>query len=239
MKKTAARYASALFFCAVVWVAAAHDAAAAERGLYVGGHVGLGSKDAPRDFYELFNDDIQSFAFFTPTEQTTSFDDSDTAFGIAIGYRLTPHLAVEGGYNKLGQVTYRSRASGNFPLEAGTTNVGIDTETTGFTVALLGVLPLSRDWELYARAGALFANTKLSIDIRSQGQQFIPPLGNRVAASATESTTEVHAGLGLGRRVFEIYDLRLEYQRVFDAGDESSGGKGDLDAVLLGLIVTF
>jgi hypothetical protein len=136
-------------------------------------------------------------------------------------------------------VTYRSRASGNFPLEAGTTNVGIDTETTGFTVALLGALPLSRDWELYARAGALFANTKLSIDIRSEGQQFIPPLGNRVAASASESATEVYAGLGLGRRVFEIYDLRLEYQRVFDAGDESLGGKGDLDAVLLGLIVTF
>lgn len=238
MKKKAARCASTLF-CAVSWVAAAHGAAAAERGLYVGGHVGPGSKDAPRDFYELFNDDIQSFAFFTPTEQTTSFDDSDTAFGIAVGYRLTRHLAVEGGYNKLGRVTYRSRASGNFPLEAGTTNVGIDTETTGFTVALLGVLPLSHDWELYARAGALFANNRLSIEIRSQGQQFIPPLGNRVAASASESTTEVHAGLGLSRRVFEIYDLRLEYQRVFDAGVETSGGKGDLDALLLGLIVTF
>lgn len=238
MKKTAARCASTLC-CVVFWVAAADDAVAAERGLYVGGHVGQASKDAPRSFYELFNSDIQTFAFFTPTEQTTSFDDTDTAFGIVVGYRLTPHLAIEGGYNKLGQVTYRSRATGNFPLEAGTTNVGIDTETTGFTVALLGVLPLSRDWELYARAGALFANNKLSIDIRSQGQQFIPPLGNRVAASATESSTEFHAGLGLGRRVFEAYDLRLEYQRVFDAGVENSGGKGDLDAVLLGLIVTF
>ena len=44
--------------------------AAVERGLYVGGYVGQGSKDAPRDFYELFNTDIQTFGFFTATEQT-------------------------------------------------------------------------------------------------------------------------------------------------------------------------
>ena len=236
--KNRARCASTLF-CAVFWVAAAHDAAAAERGLYVGGHVGQSSKDAPRDFYELFNDDIQSFAFFTRTEQTTSFDDSDTAFGIVFGYRLTPYLAIEGGYSDFGQVTYRSRASGNFPLESGTANVSIDTETTGFTVAVLGVLPLTRDWELFARAGALFADNKLRIQVDAQGQQFIPPLGNRFAASDSATTTETYAGVGIGRRFFEIYDLRLEYQRVFDAGDESLGGKGDVDAALIGLIVTF
>jgi hypothetical protein len=238
MTKKAARCASTLF-CAVFCVAAAHDVGAAERGLYVGGHVGQASKDAPRDFYELFNNDIQSFAFFTPTQQTTSFDDSDTTFGIVIGYRLTRYLALEGGFQDFGQVTHRSRASGNFPLESGTANVSIDTETTGFTIAALGVLPLSRDWEMYARAGALFADNKLGIVVTGEGQRFIPPLGNRFAASDSASTTEVYAGLGIGRRFFEIYHLRLEYQRVFAAGDASFGGAGDLDAVLLGLIVSF
>ena len=238
MKTTAARFASALF-CAVTGVAAVDDAAATERGLYVGGHFGQASKDAPRDFYELFNDDIQRFSFFTRTSQTTSIDDSDTAFGIAIGYRLTPHLAIEGGYHNFGEVSYRSHASGDFPLEAGTSNVSIDTETTGFTVAVLGVLPLTRDWELFGRVGALFADNKLKIEIASQGQQFIPPLGNSFSAADSQSTTETYAGVGVSRRFFEIYDLRLEYQRAFDAGDESQGGKGDLDAVFLGLIVTF
>ena len=238
MKTTAARFASALC-CAVIGVAAVHDATAAERGLYVGGHFGQVSKDAPRDFYELFNDDIQGFAFFTRTEQTTSFDDSDTAFGIAMGYRLTPHLAIEGGYHDLGQVSYSSRASGNFPQDPGTANISIDTETTGFTVAVLGVLPLTRDWELFARAGALFADNKLKIRIVSQGQQFIPPLGNDFSAADSQTTTDTYAGVGISRRFLEIYDLRLEYQRVFDAGDEAQGGKGDLDAAFLGLIVTF
>ena len=238
MNRKAAPFASALF-CSVFWVGAADDAAAAERGLYVGGHFGQSSKDASRDFYELFNADIQNFAFFAPSEQTASFDDSDTAFGIVIGYRLTRHLAIEGGYHDFGQVSYRSRASGDFPLEAGTANVSIDTETTGFAFAVLGVLPLTRDWELFARAGALFANNKLKIEVNAQGQQFIPPLGNRFAAEDSAGTTETYAGVGVGRRFFEIYDLRLEYQRAFDAGDESQGAKGDLDAVFLGLIVTF
>jgi hypothetical protein len=238
MKKTAARCASTVF-CVVFWVAAADDAVAAERGLYVGGHVGKASKDAPRSFYELFNSDIQTFAFFTPTEQTTSFDDSDTAFGIAIGYRLTPHLAIEGGYNNFGEVTYSSRASGNFPQESGTANVSIVSETTGFTVAALGVLPVTRDWELFGRAGVLIADNKIKIRVTAEGQQFVPPLGNSFSGSDSQGTTEMFAGVGIGRRFFEIYDLRLEYQRAFDAGEESVGGKGDLDALLLGLIVTF
>ena len=237
MKKIA-RSASVLF-CLTFCVAAGHTAAAAERGFYVGGHFGQSSKDAPRSFYELFNDDIQVFSFFAPTQQSVSFDDSDTAFGLIGGYRLTPHLAFEGGYVNLGQVTYTSRSSGNFPLESGTETVTIESETTGFTVAALGVLPLSRNWELFTRAGALFADNKIRIVVNAQGQQFIPPLGNRFSGSDSQSATNFYAGLGISRRFFEIYDLRLEYQRTFDAGDEATGGKGDLDTALLGLVVTF
>jgi opacity protein-like surface antigen len=238
MKKRTARFASAVF-CLAFWVAAGQDASAAERGFYVGGQAGPSSKDAPRSFYELFNSDIQVFSFFTPTQQTTSLDDSDTAFGLVGGYRLTPHLAFEAGYVNLGQVTYQSRSSGNFPLESGTENINIESETTGFTLAALGVLPLSRNWELYARAGALFADNKLRIVVTAAGQRFIPPLGNRFSGSDSQSSTNLYAGLGISRRFLEIYDLRLEYQRAFDVGDEQSGGEGDLDAALLGLIVTF
>lgn len=238
MNRKAARFASALV-CSLIGVIAMQGAAAAERGLYVGGHFGQSSKDAARDFYDLFNADIQSFAFFAPTEQTDSFDDSDTAFGLAMGYRLTRHLAIEGSYHNFGQVSYRSRASGNFPQEAGTANVDIDSETTGFAFALLGVLPLTREWELFARAGALFANNKLKIEVNAQGQQFLPPLGTNFAAQDSGSTTETYAGVGVSRSFFEIYSLRLEYQRAFDAGDEFRGSKGDLDAAFLGVIVTF
>lgn len=237
MKKIA-RFASGLF-CLALGVAAGHTAAAAERGFYVGGHFGQSSKDAPRSFYELFNADIQAFSFFAPTQQSASFDDSDTAYGLVGGYRLTPHFAVESGFVNFGSVTYTSHSTGNFPQETGTESVSIESETTGFTLAVLGVLPLSRNWELFGSAGALFADNKITITVNAQGQRFLPPLGNHFSASDSAGTTNLYAGLGLSRRFFEIYDLRLEYQRAFDAGDEDSGGKGDLDVALLGLVVTF
>jgi hypothetical protein len=233
MKKNSARVASALF-C----LAAAHTAAATELGFYVGGQVGQSFKDAPREFYELFNDDIQAFESFTPVEERTSFEDTDIAFAISAGYRLTAYLAFEGGYTNYGQVTYKSRAAGNYPLEGGTLNTNIESETRGFNVAAIGTLPLTRDWELFARGGVLFATNKIRLVVKATGQRFIPAPGS-FDVSGNENTTETFAAIGISRRVFENYDLRLEYQRVFDAGTETAGGQGDLDAALLGLNVTF
>jgi hypothetical protein len=232
MKKNSARVASVLL-CLV----GARTATAAELGFYVGGYFGQSSKEVPRDFYELFNDDIQTFSSFTPTEAHTSFDDTDTAFAIVAGYRLTSYLAFEGGFTKFGQVTFKSRASGNFPLEGGTLNTTFESETSGFSLAAVGALPLTRNWELFARGGVLFATTKLRIVNDATGQQFIVPADFDVSGS--DDTTETFAGIGITRRIFEIYDLRLEYQRVFAAGSEDFGGAGDLDTALLGLNVTF
>lgn len=233
MTKQSARVASVLF-CLV----GAHSATAAERGFYMGGQVGQAAKEVSRDFFELFNDDIQAFSSFTPIEDHTSLEDTDTAFAIVAGYRLTPYLAFEGGYTTYGQVTYKSRASGNFPLEGGTLNTNIEIETSGFSLAAVGALQLTRDWELFARGGVLFATNKIRLVVNATGQQFIPVPGD-FDVSGNDDSTETFAAIGIGRQFFEIYQLRLEYQRVFDAGTEATGGHGDLDAALLGLNVTF
>lgn len=233
MRKKLARLASVLF-----WLAGAQSAAAGEPGFYIGAWVGQSSKDVSRDFYETFNADNQQFSSFTPVEDHTSFDDSDTAFGLLAGYRFTQYLAFESGYTEFGKVEYKSQASGNYPLEAGTFNSKIQSGTSGFSFAALGTLPLSRDWELFARGGVLFATTKFRLMIDATGTRFIPVPGD-FDDSFTKNTTDMFAGVGISRRVFEIYDLRLEYQRVFGAGDADSGGAGDLDTALLGLNVTF
>jgi len=233
MKNKSARFAAALF-C----LAAAQTAAAAELGFYIGGRVGQSSKEQPRDFYQTFNEENQVFSFFTPVEDQTSFDDSDIAFGLVAGYRFTQYFAFEGGYTDFGKVEYTSHASGNFPLEAGTFNTKIQSSTSGISFAAIGTLPLSRDWELFARGGVLFANTKFRLVINATGTQFIPAPGD-FDDSFNQDTTETFASMGVGRRIFEIYELRLEYQRVFDSGTENTGGAGDLDTALLGLNVTF
>jgi OmpA-OmpF porin, OOP family len=233
MKKNSARIASIL-----LCLAGAQTATAADRGFYIGGQVGQAAKDVSREFFELFNDAIQEVSNFVPLEDHTSLEDTDIAFSILGGYRFNSYLAFEGGFTKYGTVAFKSRANGNFPLEGGTLNTNIEIQTSGFSLAAVGALPLTRDWELFARGGVLFADTKISFMIDATGQQFIPVPGD-FSDSGTDSTTETFAAIGVSRRFFEIYDLRLEYQRVFNAGADATGGSGDLDAALLGLNVTF
>jgi OmpA-OmpF porin, OOP family len=231
MKKSA-RIAS-LLLCVV----GAQTATAADRGFYMGGQVGQAMKEVSRDFFELFNDDIQAFSSFVPLEDHTSLEDTDIAFALVGGYRFNSYLAFEAGYTKYGTVTFKSRATGNFPLEGGTLNTNIESEMSGFSLAVVGALPLTHDWELFARGGMLFADNKIRLVVDATGQQFLPFPGD-FDVSGNDSTQETFAAVGVSRRFFEIYDLRLEYQRVFNAGSEATAA-GDLDAVLLGLNVTF
>ncbi len=234
MKNKSALVAS-LLFC----VGGFQSAAAHELGFFIGGYVGQSSKDVPRGWYEDLNSAVQEFFLFTPAEQRNSFDDSDTGFALTVGYRFTPYIAIEGGYTRLGTITFRSRASGNYPIEPGTLATNIESDTSGFTASVLGTWPLTRNWELFARAGALFATNDLKLVVAAEGTDFIPPLGPGFSDSFSKGSTDPYASLGISRRVLEIYAVRLEYQRVFDAGIEITGGESDLDAIFLGLIVTF
>ena len=59
-----------------------------------------------------------------------------------------------------------------------------------------------------------------------------------LAGEVSESSTDLVAGAGVSMSFLEIYGLRLEYLRVFDAGNESVG-EADLDMLSLGITVTF
>lgn len=219
--------------------AAAQTAAANDVGLYIGAYVGQATKEVPRAPYDELKDFLQQLTLFTPVEERISFDDTDTAFGITMGYRLNRYLALEAGYMKLGTVTYQSRATGDYPFDSGFLNTTVESQTSGYTATVLGAWPLTRDWELFARAGMLFATNRLRLSFAAEGEDFIPAIGNSAADSFSQSTSDIYAGIGISRRILEIYELRLEYQRVFDGGEEVTGGKADLDAALLGLTVTF
>jgi opacity protein-like surface antigen len=234
MNKNIARVAS-VFFCLV----AAQGASASERGFYVGGYVGMSSREVPRAPFDDFKNGLHAFSFFTATEDRTSFDDKDFAFGVTVGYRLTQYLAFEGGYTHLGEVVLNSHATGFFPVDNGAMSIEVESETSGFTLSALGTLPLSRTWEVFARGGALFANNKIRFSVDATGEDFVPPVGAHFSDSGAKSSTDLYAGLGVSLQILEIYAARLEYQRVFDAGLDETGGKGDIDSVFLGLTVTF
>src|SRR5262245_45448953 len=217
----------------VIGVAGAQSAAANEPGFYIGGYFGQASKDADKFPFVDLTQALQEFAVFQPVDEVTSFDDTDTAYGLFGGYRLNRYLAFEAAYSKLGKVSYKSRATGNFPQEPGSLATTVETETSGFSVAVLGTLPLNRNWDVLAKGGVLFGSNTFRFDLKAQGDVFVPPTGPHISDSLSDGSTDYFASLGISHRILEIYDVRLEYQRVFDAGVETAGSEADVDLVLL------
>ena len=209
-------------------------AQAAQPGFYVGGLYGQGKKQidiAGFDTYALTQVFPSPNVQLTVESMTSKLDDSDSAFGFFGGYRFNTHFAVEGGYLDLGTVAYRLNARGNITGVPTDATLNVDTETSGMTAAVLGVWPLSYRWEVYGRAGALFSSN----DFRARYDDIEQ---NPRRAEFSESDVDMLAGVGTSFSFLEIYDLRLEFQRIFDAGDKTTG-EADLDLISLGISVVF
>ena len=222
--------AAAVVVTALAVAGVAPSAQAGQLGFYIGGQYGQGSKETKiRDFdvyaqqnYNAFGLNIDSF--------TSSIDDSDSSYGFIAGYRFTPHLAVEGGYLDLGSLKYRSNASGNIEGVPADAVFTMGSETSGIALSALGVWPLSYRWEVYGRAGVLFASNTAPL--------FYSDIVGARRGELSESSVDALAVIGTSFSFFEIYDLRLEYQRVFDAGDRSTG-EGDVDMISVCITVVF
>jgi hypothetical protein len=209
---------------------AAVPASAAQFGLYVGGYYGDASKDVEQGPFDEFALFIAEDLEFIPLQTGTGFENEDSGYGFLVGYRLTPYLAVEGNYLDLGKVTYRNSSTGTFQGQPVALDMSFTSNTTGLGVSVLGILPVSFRWEVYGRGGVLIATNDLDI--------FLTDGVGRASDSISESSTDLFGGVGLSFSFAEIYQARLEFQRVFDAGDEVTG-EGDVDLISLGITVTF
>ena len=213
--------------CAVV------PAGAAQLGIYAGLSYVMADKDADRGvFEEEALQDYNSFGF-EPQSTTASFDTKDNAYGFVVGWRFSEHLAFEGGYLDLGNVTFKDRSTGIFndtpPPQDWALN--LDSGTSGIALSALGILPLSYRWEVYARGGVLIENSTANLFISNgfDSRKF----------RASKSGADLLAGAGISFSIAEIYNIRLEYQRVFDAGDDETLGAADVDLATLNVTVSF
>jgi hypothetical protein len=225
------RTAAIIAFTACVW-SVAGTARAAEFGIYAGVHYAQGERDADEAEFAAATRFIYETNDFTPLDSTTSFDAEDSGYGFVVGYRLLENLAFEGGYLDLGDVSHRDRSAGLFdgtlPENWGQ---NIDSRTSGIALSALGILPIGYRAEIYARGGILLASNRADI--------FITDGVSSANLRVTNSGVDMLAGIGASLRFAEIYGVRLEYQRIFDAGDDETLGEADADVLTLGVTVSF
>jgi hypothetical protein len=211
-------------------------ASAAELGFYVGGQYGQSSRDDVRTSLDALTMEIYNAISFAPDARSGRVDSDETTWGFIGGYRLLENLAFEGGYMSVSKDVLRESSTGlyadpeNGPVpESWTMSVGVRTK--GFALSALGVLPITYNWELYARGGVLFGSNTESIFGTNQN-------GFPIGTQFSESSTDFLAGVGASYTLAEVYQLRAEFQRIFDAG-ASEFGEADMDLATIGVIVKF
>lgn len=118
---------------------------------------------------------------------STDFDDydRDTGFGAFVGYKFNENLAVEAGYHRLADATYRAGTlSGELRIDQ-------------YDLSVLGTLPLSNGFDLYGRLGY----NRLTVDIDAPG------------FFGKEHQSKLVYGLGLAYAFTPILHGRVEVQK--------------------------
>ena len=208
------------------------SARAAEPGFYIGANYLQTTQDLNKQFYDSFIFNRVINVDFTPTAFSSTLDDTFNGYGFYGGYRFNRHLALEGGYVNLGSFKYRAKAMGLISNTIPSNAVfNYDGRASGMSASAIGVWPLSYRWEIYGRGGAMFTTSTSS-------RYYADASGGGRRPTGSETDVDLLASVGTSFNFFEIYDLRLEYQRVFDAGDEMIG-EGDADSISLGISVVF
>lgn len=136
-------------------------------------------------------------------------DDSDTGWRGLAGYRFNRYFAAELEYLDFGSSEIHETYDVVFGFGPTPQLVEIrrdfKTDVSGPAVSALGKLPIGERFELFVRAGVLFADSK----VRSGGILQLPPAPD----SVTYSDRVLIGGAGVDWNFAGRWSARLEYQR--------------------------
>lgn len=183
-----------------------------------GFYFGVGAGEASYDIEKSELDGVVLGALFSQgmfvTSNASTLEDSDTSLALFAGYHFNQYIAVEAGYIDLGAAEYRATGTVNppGPIVSVPTATTVDVESTGFTLAALGSLPIGNMFEVHGRLGFLFAQTDLDVTARIA----------TASAGDTDTLDSIGGffGIGAGLNVGQHWSLSLDWTRYDNVGDE-------------------
>lgn len=160
-------------------------------------------------------------------DATATIDDSDTGFGLAGGYQLNDHFALEFAYVDLGSVSYDLSArvsDGEIEADA---DVQLESSADGPVLSALGVLPIGERFSVFGRVGFSLMNAKGTARITI----------NDVSQRPSQSSQKFDPMFGVGAEfnLSKYFAIRLAWDRYMDVGTENVTGDIDADLFTLGL----
>jgi OmpA-OmpF porin, OOP family len=155
-------------------------------------------------------------------------DEESTGWRGLAGYRFNRYLAAELEYLDFGSSeiheTYVIDDFLPFPAAPLTIEQDFLTDVSGPAVSALGKLPIGERFELFLRAGVLFADSKVRM-----AQRFGP-------SSITYSDRVLIGGAGVDWNFAGRWSARLEYQRSKDIEPNLDIGESHVELLSLGVL---
>ncbi|MCF8581391.1 outer membrane beta-barrel protein [Enterobacter ludwigii] len=146
-------------------------------------------------------------------DANNSFDQDNVGGGVYTGYQITPWLAVEGGYDYLGNMQIK-----------GHHGAGAQMKAQGLQMSLKASYAMTDNWDLYGRAGAMGYRAESDVSGHNRFETGVRPL---VAVGTEYAFNKNWAG-------------RLEYQWVSNVGNANQiGVSSDVSSVTAGVTYRF
>jgi hypothetical protein len=167
---------------------------------------------------------------------TISTKDSDIGYQAVFGYRFTRYIAAEFGLAQFGNLTSTGRADIRFVSEEDPEFVPATLKNQfsvgGPALSLIGILPFSDKFEMFGRAGVLFAGSEREVLLRVEGD-------TAGFGSSKGDSTEAMFGIGVSYHFNQMYTMRAEFQKLDAVGEAINTTRQDLVTATLGLVVRF
>lgn len=212
-------------------------ALAAEPGFYVSASLGHAEED-PKSNGTLIGIGLFPTSLQRVYPTRVEVDDSDVAWGATVGYRINPYVAAELEYVDFGtaDISEHYDLATILPtLIGGPVGTPVlispadltrtfSSRIKGPALSVLGTLPVGKNWDLFLRAGALFADRTVGV-----GQSI--GIGDN-----TFGSTVWLAGAGVDWSVANRWAVRAEYQRTGKLDGNFLIGGTELERISLSVL---
>jgi opacity protein-like surface antigen len=205
---------------------AAAQARAESSGLYFGFALGKSQQHvgAGEDINVLVSAPFSSNGIISIPSSSKDSDEKDRSTGGLVGYRINRFLAAEIGYADFGDaaVTEHYRLPEDiFPVATPEITRSFTANISGPTLTALGIWPFGQRFDVFLRAGLLFADQQV-----------------RVESNKPEDYADTVwlGGIGGDYRFADRWSARLEYQRTDEIDAPQGGNSNRLTQIALSVI---
>jgi len=204
-------------------------APAADKGFYLGAGIGRADEDPGSSNGINIALGIPPAGIVHLEPDSVEVDHADTAWSIGAGYRFSRNFAVEVEYLDLGTAEYTEHYTFDspFPVDSGVITHTYTSSMTGVSVCALASLPVGKDFALFLRGGALFADREVQIPF-SLGEDHI-----------TYGDTIWLAGAGVDWNLGKQWSVGAEYQRTGEFETTLTAGKAAAERIAVRVRFSF